>query len=94
METRHGIDSEQYEYYVLRLSDRLRNLRQEKKLSQEEVAYRSGISAYTYQKFEKGESKPGTPMNPRLDTLLSLARTFDVDVRDLLDFRTSTNCRD
>ena len=34
----------------------------------------AGISAYTYQKFEKGESKPGTPMNPRLFTLIALYR--------------------
>lgn len=54
--------------------------------TQEQVAYMSGISTYTYQKFEKGESKPGTPLNPRLSTLLALARTFNVDVRDLLSF--------
>jgi len=29
------------------------------------AAHAAGISTYTYQKFEKGESRPGTPMNPR-----------------------------
>lgn len=74
------------EQVSLKLADRLRNLREKSGLSQENVAHRAGISAYTYQKFEKGESKPGTPMNPRLYTLLSLARVFNVDVVELLKF--------
>ena len=45
------------------LADRLRNLQEKSGLSQESVAHQAGISTYTYQKFEKGESKPGTPMN-------------------------------
>lgn len=40
------------------LADRLRNLREKSGLSQESVAHQAGISTYTYQKFEKGESKP------------------------------------
>ena len=54
--------------------------------TQEKVAHLSGLSTYTYQKFEKGESKPGAPMNPRLSTLLALADTFNIDIRDLLTF--------
>ena len=69
-----------------KLADTLRNLRAASGLSQEEVARRAGISTYTYQKFEKGESKPGTPMNPRMGTLFSLAEVFDVDVRELFAF--------
>jgi transcriptional regulator with XRE-family HTH domain len=52
--------------------------------SHEKVAHLVGISAYTYQKFEKGESKPGTPMNPRMFTLLALARVYEGEVGDLL----------
>lgn len=70
----------------LKLADRLRSLRDEHGLSQESVAHKAGISTYTYQKFEKGESKPGTPMNPRLYTLLALADVFEIDVRELLTF--------
>lgn len=70
----------------MHLAIRLRELRRDCGFTQEYVAYASGISTYTYQKFEKGESKPGTPLNPRLSTLLALARTFGVDVRDLLTF--------
>lgn len=81
----HEADSELTDYSV-RLGYRLRDLRRERGLSQESVAQRAHIALYTYQKFEKGESKPGTPMNPTLHTLLSLAWVFDLDVTDLLDF--------
>ena len=74
------------EQFSLKLANRLRSLRDERGLSQESVAHETGISTYTYQKFEKGESKPGTPMNPRLYTLLALADVFEMDVRELLTF--------
>jgi transcriptional regulator with XRE-family HTH domain len=53
-------------------------------LSQEAVAHAAGISSYTYQKFEKGESRPGTPMNPRLVTLVALSQVLRVDLVTLL----------
>lgn len=82
-----GLDSyTDPELVSLKLAERLRSLRDERGLSQESVAHKAGISTYTYQKFEKGESKPGTPMNPRLYTLLALADVFEIDVRELLTF--------
>ena len=63
---------------------RLQRARESKGLSQERTAHLAGIAAYTYQKFEKGESKPGTPMNPRLFTLLSLAQVLGVAVEELV----------
>ena len=54
-------------------------------MSQEAVAHAAGISTFTYQKFEKGESKPGTPMNPRLRTLLALAGALEVEVGELVE---------
>lgn len=62
----------------------LQRIRLERGLSQERLAHMAGISSYTYQKFEKGESKPGTPMNPRLFTLLSLAEVLGVSLEDLV----------
>ncbi|MDR1077416.1 MAG: helix-turn-helix domain-containing protein [Propionibacteriaceae bacterium] len=62
---------------------RLQRLRLERGLSQEKVAHLAGISAYTYQKFEKGESRPGTPLNPRLFTLLALCQVLGVGVGEL-----------
>ena len=63
---------------------RLQRARNARGLSQEHLAHLAGISAYTYQKFEKGESKPGTPMNPRLFTLLALAQVLEVGLEELL----------
>ncbi len=62
----------------------LQRLRLEKGLSQEKLASAAGISSYTYQKFEKGESKPGTPMNPRLFTLIAIAQVLEVSIEQLL----------
>lgn len=73
------------------LAHRLRNLRRDKGLSQEKVAYAAGLSAYTYQKYEKGESKPGTPLNPCLHTLVALANVFEISLQELLDFDDNVN---
>lgn len=62
----------------------LQRLRLESGLSQERLAHMAGISTYTYQKFEKGESKPGTPMNPRLFTLIAIAQVLDIPLEKLL----------
>ena len=78
------------EGYSQRLGYRLRDLRRERGLSQEDVANGAGIAIYTYQKYEKGESKPGTPMNPTYHTLLALAWVFDLPVAELLDLDGST----
>jgi transcriptional regulator with XRE-family HTH domain len=62
----------------------LQRLRLERGLSQERLAHMAGLSAYTYQKFEKGESRPGTPMNPRLFTLMAIAQVLEVGLDDLI----------
>ena len=63
---------------------RLYEIRTRRGLSQERVAHLAGIAGFTYQKFEKGESRPGTPMNPRLTTLLALCQVLDVTLEELL----------
>lgn len=63
---------------------RLQRARLAKGMSQEAVAHAAGIAGQTYYKFEKGESKPGTPLNPRLRTLLALAQVLDVDLATLV----------
>ena len=78
-------NSPDLECYSQRLGYRLRDLRRERGMSQEDVANGAGIAIYTYQKYEKGESKPGTPMNPTYHTLLSLAWVFGLSVTELLD---------
>lgn len=66
---------------------RLRKLRHQLGLSQEEVAHRAGIATHTYQKFENGKSKPGTPMNPTLHTLIALSCVLNTRLPELLDFK-------
>ena len=70
--------------YAGELAANLRRLRAEAGLSQEDVAYRSGLTRYTYQKYEKGESKPGTPANPTIRTLLAMSQALDVDLTEIL----------
>lgn len=70
--------------YSQRFATTLRSVRERAGLSQEEVAYRSGLTRYTYQKYEKGESRPGNPANPTLRTLIALAQVLEVAVGDLI----------
>jgi len=63
---------------------RLQKARERRGLSQERTAHLAGIASYTYQKFEKGESRPGSPLNPRLSTLLALCRVLEVRLEDLV----------
>jgi transcriptional regulator with XRE-family HTH domain len=70
--------------YGRALGVNLQRARAEIGRSQEWVAHMAGISAYTYQKFEKGESKPGTPMNPQLRTLVALSQVLEVPLITLL----------
>jgi len=53
-------------------------------LSQERLAHMAGISGNTVHLYEKGEARPGAPMNARLFTLVALAQVLDVSVADLL----------
>jgi transcriptional regulator with XRE-family HTH domain len=70
--------------YAQELGNNLLRAREATGLSQERVAHAAGLASYTYQKFEKGESKPGTPMNPRLTTLIALSQVLGVALDDLL----------
>ncbi len=44
----------------------------------------AGITGFTYQKYEKGESRPGQPLNPQLKTLVALSQVLDVPLTELL----------
>ncbi len=70
--------------YAQRLATTLRRAREDAGLSQEQVAYRAGLTRYTYQKYEKGESRPGTLANPTLRTLLTIAQVLGVVIEDLI----------
>ncbi|MGU3426684.1 helix-turn-helix transcriptional regulator [Microbacterium paraoxydans] len=70
--------------YAQRLATTLRQAREDAGLSQEQVAYRAGLTRYTYQKYEKGESRPGSPANPTLRTMLALSQVLGVTVASLI----------
>lgn len=70
--------------YALGIAVALQRERIRRGLSQEDVAYRAGLSRFTYQKYEKGESRPGTPANPTLRSLLAISQALDVPLTVLL----------
>ncbi|WP_300594450.1 helix-turn-helix transcriptional regulator [Microbacterium sp.] len=84
MAKRTGSEDAAWSDYAGQLAANLRRLRAEAGLSQEDVAYRSGLTRYTYQKYEKGESKPGTPANPTIRTLLAMSQALGVDLTEIL----------
>lgn len=70
--------------YVERLGTRLHRGRMRLGLSQEAVAYRAGLSRFTYQGYEKGRSQTGAPANPSLRAVMALAQVLCIPVEDLL----------
>jgi transcriptional regulator with XRE-family HTH domain len=70
--------------YARELGLNLHRLRVARGLSQERLAHMAGISGNTVHFYEKGEARPGSPMNPRLFTLIALAQVLDVSVSELL----------
>ena len=81
---RNAIQDEEWARFSSELGRNLHKLRVARGMSQEDLAYAAGLSRYTYQKFEKGESRPGAPANPHLRTLASLAAALGVPVTELL----------
>lgn len=77
-------DLDPWMQYSLDLGRNLQNARVRAGLTQERVAMAAGISTFTYQKMENGESNPGTPANPRLQTLISLSVVLHQDLCTLL----------
>ena len=77
-------EDEAWTQYASELATNLRRLRAEAGLSQDDVAYRSGLTRYTYQTYEKGESKPGAPANPTIRTLLAMSQVLGVALTDIL----------
>ncbi|WP_307785415.1 helix-turn-helix transcriptional regulator [Microbacterium hibisci] len=73
-----------WESYARDIGNNIQRRRVERGYSQERVAYEARLSRYTYQKLEKGESRPGDPANPRLQTLLAIAQVLEIELTDLL----------
>ncbi|TAL43515.1 MAG: XRE family transcriptional regulator [Salinibacterium sp.] len=81
---RNAIADEDWAKYSAEVGRKLHRLRIAKGMSQEDLAYAAGLSRYTYQKFEKGESRPGEPANPHLRTIAALAGALDTPLAHLL----------
>ena len=63
-----------------KLGEKIRELRKEKGLSQEELAFRAGIHRNYLGGIERGER------NPALDNIAAIARALGVDTSELLQF--------
>lgn len=64
------------------LSENLKQLRESHGLSLSQLSERSGVAKATLFKVERGRT------NPTLETLISIAETFDVSVESLIAYRT------
>lgn len=84
MARQNSSSDDEWAVYVQRLATSLRRAREDAGLSQEQVAYRAGLTRYTYQKYEKGESRPGSPANPTLRTVLALSQVLGVTMDTLI----------
>ncbi len=73
-----------WETYVQAFGRELCRRRHEAGLSQRSIAQLAGLTRYHYQQLEKGESRPGTPANPSLRLVISLAQALGVELADLL----------
>jgi DNA-binding XRE family transcriptional regulator len=65
------------------LGQTLRSLREQRGLTQKEVAARTGITRNHYGLLEQGLSAADGPANPRLNTLMAVARTLGVPLSTL-----------
>lgn len=75
------------------LGDTVRTLREDRKLTQEQLAHRAGISRNQLQNIERSrnntkgaDGRPG-PGNPRMDTVWALAEALGVEAVDLFPGR-------
>lgn len=51
---------------------------------EEEVAFGANLSRFICQQLEKEESRPGTPANPSLATVMAVAQLLGVSMEEIL----------
>lgn len=76
--------SPEWDAYARAIGTNIQRQRLARGYSQDRVAYEANLSRYTYQKLEKGESRPGTPANPTVRTLLAVAQVLGVRLAEIL----------
>ena len=79
-----GGSAPNWRQFAVELGHNLQRERLVKGLSQEHVAYRAGLSRFTYQKYESGMSRPGTPANPSIRSLLAICQVLNIELTNLL----------
>ena len=84
MVRRTAAGDESWRSYAVEFGKRLRQMRLDRGLTQEDVASAAGLSRFVYQQYERGESRPGTPSNPQLRTLVAISRVLGTHVGELL----------
>lgn len=73
--------------YVRELGDQVFEIRTQRGMSQENVAYAAGLTRYTYQRLERGLGTNALAANPTLATLVAVAQALDVGLEDLIPAR-------
>ena len=64
----------------MKIQEKIRFMRESKKMSQEEMADKLGMSTYGYSKIERGETKANIPK------LEQIADVLEIDLMELLTF--------
>ncbi len=80
----HATSPNAWDTYARELGQNIQRERARIGYSQDRVAYESNLSRYTYQKLEKGESRPGSPANPTVKTLLAISQVLGIQLSALL----------
>lgn len=78
----YDISGDDMEKLTIEFGNRLRSLRMEKKMSQEELSFMAGISAAHLGQIERAEKKP------TLETIGKLAEALEVSLPELFTFET------
>lgn len=78
---------EDWREIAIALGQRIRTFREVHGLTQEQLAHRAGLSRNQVQNIESARNNSGGLGNPKLSTLVALARIFQVPVGHLLPDR-------
>jgi transcriptional regulator with XRE-family HTH domain len=68
---------------LITMGNKLRDIRKEKKMTQEDVADKAGIAVSQVGRIERGK------LNPSISTIFVIALALDVEPKDLFDFAES-----
>ncbi|MFJ4225409.1 helix-turn-helix domain-containing protein [Microbacterium sp. NPDC089695] len=82
--SRRSSSTDDWAEFAKGMGIRLHRFRIDRGLSQESVAYRAGLTRYTYQRYERGVSQSGQAANPSLRSLIALSQVLEIRLDELL----------